>query len=63
MGPVLLFNVSPINQPEIGFVDEGGGLQSVIGTLSPHLTASQPPQFRIHLRNQLSSALSSTNLT
>jgi hypothetical protein len=53
MSPVLPLHVSDINQLQIGFVDQRGGLQRVTRTLSPHVTAGQTSQLCIHERNQL----------
>jgi len=53
VGPVLPVDVSYVDQPQVGFVDEGHrGLQTVVGTLSPHLAASQPSQLLAHQGNQ-----------
>jgi hypothetical protein len=39
-------------EPGIGFVDQGGRLQSVAGTLIPHVAPRQPSQFGVHQRYQ-----------
>ena len=42
-----------IDQPQIGFVENGGGLQGVAGTLPAHVMVGEPVQFGLHQREQL----------
>jgi hypothetical protein len=44
MGAVLPIDAGPVHQAEIGLVDQGGGLKSVIGTLAPHKTGCEAMQ-------------------
>src|SRR5262249_31727359 len=50
---VLPFDVLLLDQAEIGFVDERGGLQRVTGTLPLEVALSQPAQFVIDQRDEL----------
>src|SRR5205823_3508551 len=42
-----------IDQPQIGFVENGGGLQGVAGALPAHVMVGEPMQFGLHQREQL----------
>src|SRR5713101_5373706 len=53
VGPALPDRLRIINQPQVGFVENGGGLQSVAGALPAHVVVSEPVQFRLHQRKQL----------
>ena len=51
--PVLPERLRVIDQPQVGFVQDRGGLQGVTGTLPPHVMVGQPVQFGLHQRKQL----------
>ena len=46
-GDVLL-----LDEAEVGFVDEGGGLDGVAGALAAHVVAREPPQLVVDQRHQ-----------
>jgi hypothetical protein len=53
VGPALPDRLGVINQPQVGFVENGGGLQRVAGPLPAHVMVGEPVQFRMHQREQL----------
>ena len=52
MGAVLPLDILPVHQPQIGLVDERGGLEDVAGSLSRHLARGQVMQFLVDQRRQ-----------
>ena len=52
LGAIAPFDVGSARQSDEGFVDQGGGLQRVIGTLAAQPSGGQPFQLRIHQRDQ-----------
>src|SRR6266536_6583039 len=53
VGPALPDRFRIIDQPQVGFVENGGGLQGVAGALSAHVMVGEPVQFGLHQREQL----------
>src|SRR6266478_2651324 len=53
VGPALPDRLRIIDQPEVGFVENGGGLQGVAGALPAHVMVGEPVQFGLHQREQL----------
>src|SRR5881409_22674 len=53
VAPALPDRLRIIDQPQIGFVENGGGLQGVSGALPAHVMVSEPVQFGLHQREQL----------
>src|SRR6266545_1227956 len=53
VGPALPDRLRIIDQPQIGFVENGGGLQGVAGALPAHVMVREPVQFGLHQREQL----------
>ena len=54
MHPVLpLLDALDIEQADIRFVDERGGLKRVFPAFAAHVTARDPPQLVVHQREQL----------
>ena len=47
-----LFGRPPINQVQIGFVYQRGGLHEVVVALPPHVVAREAVQFRVNERGQ-----------
>jgi hypothetical protein len=45
VGAVLPLYFSLIDQPEVGLIYQGGGLQSMVGILAPHVTVRQAVEF------------------
>jgi hypothetical protein len=45
---ILPLDPTNINQPEVGLVDEGGGLQNMVATLASHVPLREVPQFPVH---------------
>src|SRR6478672_8300399 len=54
VGPALPDRRGIIDQPQVGFVENGGGLQRVAGPLPAHVMVGESVQFRMHQREQLS---------
>ena len=52
MRPVVPTHLSDIDQPQIDFVDECRGLESVTGTFSGHVVPRRPVQFLVHQRHK-----------
>src|SRR5688572_13086606 len=52
MGAVLPVNALVIDQPQVGFVDQGRGLQAVAGALAPHVVVRQTTEFVVDDRHQ-----------
>src|SRR5881409_4397254 len=53
VGPALPYRLRIIDQPQVGFVENGGGLQGVPGALPAHVMVGEPMQFGLHQREQL----------
>src|SRR6266496_3834580 len=53
VAPALPDRLRIIDQPQIGFVENGGGLQGMAGALPAHVMVGEPVQFRLHQREQL----------
>src|SRR6266496_2112746 len=53
VAPALPDRLRIIDQPQVGFVENGGGLQGVAGALPAHVVVSEPVQFGLHQREQL----------
>ena len=53
VGPALPDRLGVIDQPQVGFVANGGRLQRVAGPLPAHVMVGEPVQFRMHQREQL----------
>src|SRR6266480_4936360 len=53
VAPALPDRLRIIDQPQIGFVENGGGLQGVAGALPAHVMVGEPMQFGLHQREQL----------
>src|SRR6266545_7648335 len=53
MGPALPERLRIIDQSQVGFVENGGGLQGVAGALPAHIMVREPVQFGLHQREQL----------
>src|SRR6266508_1297673 len=51
--PALPDRLRVIDQPKVGFVENGGGLQGVAGALTAHVMVGEPVQFGLHQRKQL----------
>jgi hypothetical protein len=49
---VLPADILLFDEAEVGFVDEGGGLDGVAGALAPHVVAREPPQLVVDQRHQ-----------
>jgi hypothetical protein len=47
VGAVPPAHILPINQAQIGFIDERGSLQEMAGTLSMQVSFGQPMQFSV----------------
>ncbi|MNC88002.1 hypothetical protein D3C83_37820 [compost metagenome] len=47
MGSILPAHVLPVDQPQVGLVDQGGRLQDVPGTLPGHVATGQAVQLRL----------------
>jgi len=47
MSPISPVHPVTIDQPQVRLIDECGGLKSVAGPLSRHVSSRQPPQFFI----------------
>ena len=52
MSPVLPLDLLAVNEPDIGFVDEAGCLQSVTRLLPGHVAAGEPAQRLVHERDE-----------
>jgi hypothetical protein len=52
VGAILPPNVLPANEPDIGFIDEGCGLQWMIRPLPRHVPRSQAVQFLVNARRK-----------
>ena len=52
VGPALPHRLSVINQPQVGFVENGGRLQRVAHPLPAHVMVGEPVQFGMHQREQ-----------
>jgi hypothetical protein len=50
---ILEVRLLPVDETHIGLVDEGVGLQGVIGTLTRHLPVGETPQLGVHDGPQL----------
>src|SRR5436190_3706478 len=53
VAPALPDRLRIINQPQIGFVENGGGLQCVASALPAHVMVRESVQFGLHQREQL----------
>src|SRR6266516_8146411 len=53
VGPALPDRLRVIDQPQVGFVKNGGGLQGVAGALPAHVMVGEPVQFGLYQREQL----------
>src|SRR6476620_204198 len=53
VGSALPDRLRIIDQPQVGFVESRGGLQSVAGALPAHVMMGEPVQFGLHQREQL----------
>ena len=53
VGPVLPAHALVIHEPQVSFVDQGGGLQTVAGALPPQVVPGEPAQFVIDDWRQL----------
>src|SRR6266480_7693544 len=53
VGPTLPDRLGVINQPQVGFVENGGRLKSMALLLPAHVMVGEPVQFRMHQREQL----------
>src|SRR5437773_5467307 len=53
VAPALPDRLRIIDQPQVGFVQNGGGLQGVPGALPAHVLVGEPVQFGLHQREQL----------
>src|SRR6185312_11245241 len=53
VGPALPDRLRIIDQAQIGFVENGGGLQGVASTFPAHVMVREPVQFGLHEREQL----------
>src|SRR5206468_4254683 len=53
VGPTLPDRLGVINQPQVGFVENGGRLKSMALPLPAHVMVGEPVQFRMHQREQL----------
>ncbi|MGC2030321.1 MAG: hypothetical protein WA642_09895, partial [Steroidobacteraceae bacterium] len=54
---ILNHHVMPSRQPQVGFMDESGGLECVIGTLSPQMSARCPTQLLVDQRQKVPQSL------
>jgi hypothetical protein len=52
MCAALPVDIVHVNQLQIGFIDKGGSLQRMAGTLDAHITTREAAQFLIHERHQ-----------
>src|SRR6266487_6041163 len=53
VAPTLPDRLRIIDQPQIGFVENGGGLQGVAGAFPAHIIMCEPVQFGLYQREQL----------
>ena len=53
MGAILPVDLTLVNQPQVDLVNEGGGLQGMVGPLAPNLAGGNPVKFRVNERQQL----------
>lgn len=53
LGPVLPARILLIDETQIGFIDERGGLQCVSDALFPQVVPGQPAQLAVNERHQL----------
>src|SRR6266478_2320974 len=53
VGPALPERLRIIDQPQVGFVENDGGLQGVAGAFPAHVMVREPVQFGLHQRKQL----------
>src|SRR5260370_11904676 len=53
VGPALPERLRIIDQPQVGFVENDGGLQGVAGAFPAHVMVGEPVQFGLHQRKQL----------
>src|SRR5439155_9000241 len=53
VGSALPDRLHIIDQPQVGFVENGGGLQRVASALPAHVMMREPVQFGLHQREQL----------
>ena len=53
VGSALPDRLRIIDQPQVGFVQNRGSLQSVAGALPAHVMVSESGQFKLHQREQL----------
>ena len=53
MGPILPLHPLVIHQTYIGFIDQGGRLEAVVGALTSHVAVRQAAELRIDDRRQL----------
>src|SRR5262245_30093227 len=52
MRAILPVDFSLVDQSQVGLVDEGGGLQGVVGIFTPHLAVREPVQFSFNQRQE-----------
>ena len=52
MGAVLPVHALVVDQPQVGFVDQGRRLQAVAGALAPHVVVRQTTEFVVDDRHQ-----------
>ena len=53
MGTVLPINLLGTKQPQIGLIDQRGGLEGVSWVLAVHVPPGKPAQFLINDRKEL----------
>jgi hypothetical protein len=51
--PAAIVRMILPNQPHVGFVDQGRGLERVTGSLPAQVSSGQHPKFRVYQRNHL----------
>ena len=51
VAPALPDRLRIIDQPQVGFVENSGGLQGVPGALPAHVMMGEPVQFQLHQRD------------
>ena len=52
MGAVLPVDAALVDQPQVGFVHQGGGLQGVVGPFAPQVPAGQALEFAVDQRRE-----------
>src|SRR6266404_8109689 len=53
VGAALPDRLRIVDQPQVGLVENDGGLQGVAGTFPAHVMVGEPAQFGLHQREQL----------